>query len=243
MFVPLSDHNPLRYIVRPNANWSIIAVTIAFYFGLQDGFSNIFGAATVGRPAGAMEVGFLPTDFFGSTSLPTLAGLPDWVRLFTYALAHADPVHLFGNMIFLFVFGDNVEDAVGHFRYILFYALSVAGGGLAYAFAFPDTSFVLVGASGGVAGVIAAYLLLHPRVKLWILVLWRIPLRLSARWPLIFWVASQFFFVLGYGAEEVAWMAHVGGLATGALLILLLRRPGVPLFDRALTDVEPTSAR
>jgi membrane associated rhomboid family serine protease len=99
----------------------------------------------------------------------------------------------------------------------------------------PTSQLPLIGASGAVAGVIAAYLLLHPRVRVWVLAFRIIPLRISAAWVLGIWVATQFVMVLLQHADQVAWWAHIGGMAAGAVLILFMRRPGVPLFDRRLS--------
>jgi membrane associated rhomboid family serine protease len=98
----------------------------------------------------------------------------------------------------------------------------------------PASKLPLIGASGAVAGVIAAYLILHPRVMVWVLAFRFIPLRISAAWVLGIWVATQLFMVLLSQPDQVAWWAHIGGMVTGAILILFMRRPGVPLFDRGL---------
>ena len=76
--------------------------------------------------------------------------------------------------------------------------------------------------------------MLHPRVKIWVLALGRVPLRLSARWVLGAWVVFQIFNWVTDGESDVAWVAHIGGLAAGALLVVVMRRPGVPLFDRGM---------
>jgi membrane associated rhomboid family serine protease len=91
----------------------------------------------------------------------------------------------------------------------------------------------LIGASGAVAGVIAAYLMLHPRVNVWVLAFKVIPLRISAGWVLGIWIAMQVVMVAMSNVGPVAWWAHIGGLIAGAVLIVFMRRPGVPLFDRA----------
>src|SRR5262249_37714187 len=147
---------------------------------------------------------------------------------------HADWMHLIGNMLFLWVFGDNVEDAMGHLRFLLFYVVCGVAGGLAYALLGPQASETpLVGASGAVSGVIAAYLVLYPRVRVWILLFWRIPLPVPALWCLGGWILLQFWqLVFGSGETQVAWLAHVGGLTTGAVLVILLKRREVPLFGR-----------
>ena len=89
-----------------------------------------------------------------------------------------------------------------------------------------------IGASGAVAGVSAAYLVLHPKVSLWTLVLYRIPLPLPAWIPLGVWVATQFVMIVRDPFGPVSWAAHVGGILAGIALVLVMRRPGVPLFDR-----------
>jgi membrane associated rhomboid family serine protease len=135
-------------------------------------------------------------------------------------------------MLFLWVFGDNVEDALGHGRYLLFYLICGVVAGLTHVFMLPTSKLPLIGASGAVAGVIGAYLVLHPRVRVWVLAFRFIPLKISAAWVLGVWVATQVAMVLLKQSDQVAWWAHIGGVATGALLILFMRRPGVPLFDR-----------
>ena len=98
-------------------------------------------------------------------------------------------------MLFLWVFGDNVEDAMGHFKFLVFYLLCGIAGGLAHAFMLPTSRLPLIGASGAVAGVIAAYLILHPRVRVWVLAFRFIPLRIAAAWVLGVWVVTQFVMV------------------------------------------------
>ncbi len=105
----------------------------------------------------------------------------------------------------------------------------------------PDSEAPLIGASGAVSGVVAAYFLLHPKVRVWVLVFFRIPLPLPAVIPLAFWIAQQFFMLAVDRDGGVSWGAHVGGILTGALLVLVLRRKGVPLFDR--TIVTPKAVR
>ena len=147
---------------------------------------------------------------------------------------HGGWMHLIGNMLFLWVFGDNVEDAMGHGRFLVFYLLCGAAGGLAHAFAAPTSEAPLIGASAAVAGTLSAYLILHPRVKLWVLFLGRIPLKLSAMWVIGAWIAFQFFNLFVALDEETSYWAHIGGLVAGAVLIPFMRRPDVPLFDQGL---------
>src|SRR5690606_1460731 len=93
--------------------------------------------------------------------LNQLMPVPEWMTLITYQFLHGGVLHLLSNMLFLWVFGDNVEDAVGHLRFLAFYLLCGVAGGLAHAAFMPSSGLPLVGASGAIAGVIAAYLMLH----------------------------------------------------------------------------------
>jgi membrane associated rhomboid family serine protease len=147
---------------------------------------------------------------------------------------HGDIFHLLSNMLFLWVFGDNVEDAMGHARFLAFYLLSGVAGGLAHAAIQSSSASPLIGASGAVAGVIAAYLMLHPRVRVWVLAFRFIPLRIAAAWVLGVWVVTQIMMAFVAPVDQIAWWAHVGGMVAGAILVLFLRRPGVLLFDRGL---------
>ncbi len=229
MFVPLYDHNPLEYIRRPFVNWALIAVTVFIYVVFESGLVIDAYYAT------ALGLGLTPAYLLdGLPPPPDMTLVPEWLTPVSYAFVHGDMWHLAGNMVFLWVFGDNVEDAVGHVKYLLFYAATAVAGGLLHAVMLASAGGPLIGASGAVAGIVAAYLILHPRTKLWILVLWRIPLRISARWPLLLWVALQVLSLFGTAEGDIAWWAHIGGLGAGALLILVLRRPGVALFDRDL---------
>lgn len=227
MFVPFHDHNSLRHIRVHYVTLSLIAANVVVFIVLQAGGAE--GATAILATA----FGVIPREVMGFTA-PTPGLFPESITLGTYMFIHGGWLHLLGNMLFLWVFGDNVEDALGHFRFLVFYFLCGICAGLTHVALDPISGVPLVGASGAVAGVIAAYLILHPRVRVWVLVLWRIPLRLSAMWVLGSWVAMQFFAVVFPPGDNVAWWSHVGGLVVGAVLVIVLRRPGVPLFDRGL---------
>jgi membrane associated rhomboid family serine protease len=228
VFIPLSDDNPLRAI---RFQWVttglIIANVLAFIWQLSGG-GPVMAASFAVVPAQLFQVKI----FGGAVSVPNeLLHVPESLTLVTYQFLHGD------NMLFLWVFGDNVEDAMGHLKYLVFYILCGIAAGLTHAWMLPASQLPLIGASGAVAGVIAAYLLLHPRVLVWVLAFRIIPLKISAAWVLGFWVLTQFAMVLINQADQVAWWAHIGGMGAGAVLILFMRRPGVPLFDRWLSTV------
>ncbi len=231
VFIPLSDDNPLRSV---RFQWITIALIAAnaVVFLLEN---------TPDGEAAMASFALIPSELFhvrilGGTVVAPGQSLqvPEGLTLVTYQFLHGDVLHLLSNMLFLWVFGDNVEDAMGHLKFLAFYLLCGVAGGLAHAFVVPASALPLIGASGAVAGVIAAYLVLHPRVRVWVLAFRFIPLRISAAWVLGVWVATQFAMVALAPSDQVAWWAHVGGLIAGAVLVLFLRRPGVPLFDRSL---------
>lgn len=229
MFIPLHDHNPIKHLHRQYVTWGLIVANVAVFVLVQ-------GAGQAETSQGvALAFGMIPALVTDVAELaPGLAVLPDEMTLVTYAFLHGNWIHLLGNMLFLWVFGDNVEDAMGHFRFLVFYLLCAAAAAMAHVVMTPTSEAPLIGASGAVAGVVAAYLMLHPRVKIWVLALGRIPLRLPAFWLLGAWGALQFFNALVNVDDQVAWWAHVGGLCAGALLIIVMRRVNVPLFDRGL---------
>lgn len=241
MFVPLSDDNPLRSIRWPAVTIALIAANIlAFLLELTPAGQHVAASFAV-----------VPTELFGARKVVGLDQLavPETITLISYQFLHGDVVHLIGNMLFLWVFGDNVEDAMGHLRFLGFYLMCGIAGGLAHAVsaefgsaallfkpaALPSLAagqVPLIGASAAVAGVIAAYLMLHPHVRVWVLAFRIIPLRISAMLALGAWIATQFAMLLVPDVGPVAWWAHIGGIIAGAVLIVFMRRQGVPLFDR-----------
>ncbi|MGZ5920083.1 MAG: rhomboid family intramembrane serine protease [Hyphomicrobium sp.] len=229
MFIPLRDDNALKSIRYQYVTISLIAINVLVYIfevsGLDDGAIRSFGVTPRALMAGSLFSTPLPT---AEDSVPIVEG----ATLLTYMFFHADIFHLLGNMLFLWVFGDNVEDAMGHAKFLFFYLACGVFAGLFHAWMVPDSDLPLIGASGAVAGVIAAYLMLHPRVGVWILAFKFIPLRISAGLVLGLWIVLQIVMVAVSDAGPTAWWAHIGGLLAGAALILVLRRPGVPLFDK-----------
>jgi len=133
-------------------------------------------------------------------------------------------------MIFLWVFGDNVEEALGRTRFLIFYLASGALAALAYIASDIYSDIPLIGASGAIAGVVVAYVMLRPCAKVTVLVT-IIPLRLSAYWVIGAFVLLQIISLESASRSEVAYWCHVGGMVAGALLLLLLRPAGVRLFD------------
>ena len=228
MFIPLHDANSLRHIRRQYVTLTLIAVNVLAWLMTSLASDRVVEAAVIG-------FGYIPSTVFDIAERPEEWVLvPDDLTYLTYAFLHGDVWHLGGNMLFLWVFGDNVEDALGHFRFLVFYLACAAAGAFAYGIATPEAQAPLIGASGAIAGVVTAYLILHPRVKIWVLALGRVPLRLPAWILLALWILFQLVMMLLAGDGEISWVAHVGGIVAGALLVLVLRRRGVPLFDRGI---------
>lgn len=231
MFVPLYDDNSLKSINFQYMTVLLIAANVAIFL-LQQGGMSVGAIASFGViPQELREVGL--SGGVGSGPFNELA-VPESYTLLSYMFFHGDLMHLLGNMLFLWVFGDNVEDAVGHFKFLNFYILCGVAAALLHTFIMAESPRPLIGASGAVAGVIAAYLMLHPRVRVWVLALKFLPLQISAALALGLWIALQVVMVMVPQVGPVAWWAHVGGLIAGAVLILFFRRAGVPLFDRGL---------
>lgn len=228
MFIPLHDANSLKYIRLQYITFAIIAANVIIF---------LMTAMTSNATAQAVAYGFgyVPAVMNKVAELPPeLVFMPRGFNYVTYAFLHGDLFHLGGNMLFLWVFGDNVEDALGHFKFLVFYLLCAAAGAWLHGAVHPESQVPLIGASGAVAGIVAAYLILHPRVKLWVLALMRIPLRIPAWIPLSIWILFQFVMMGAGGEDQISWPAHVGGIVAGAILVVFLRRRGVPLFDRTI---------
>lgn len=229
MFFPLHDENQLRSIRFQYMTIALIAANVLVY--LLD----------LARLDDAQIASFavVPADLFGlrdvvadpSEAIPQSVGVPENFTLISYMFFHGDALHLAGNMVFLWLFGDNVEDAVGHFRFLIFYLLCGVFAGIVHSVMTTSPASPLIGASGAVAGVIAAYLMLYPRVMVWGVAFKVIPLRITAALALGLWIATQVIMVMLPDIGNTAWWAHIGGLVAGAVLILFMRRPGVPLFE------------
>ncbi len=228
MFIPLHDAVELKYIRIQYVTIGIIAVNVIIWL-----LSTMASPETVEHAS--LGLGFIPAVIFNHAVLdPSLIVVPDDATFITYAFLHLDFWHLASNMLFLWVFGDNVEDALGHFRFLVFYLLCAAAGAALHGFVGPESQGPLIGASGAISGVVAAYFLLHPRAQVWVLILLRIPLPLPAFIPLALWIVQQFAMLWFDLDGTISWGAHVGGIVAGALLVLVIRRKGVPLFDHEL---------
>jgi len=160
---------------------------------------------------------------FGHT--PGQVAWQPWT-FFTYGLLHGGWLHLVGNCYFLYVFGDNIEDRLGRAAFVGIYVMALVAGALAQHLVDPETP--VVGASGAIAGLMGAYLVLFPGVKVYVVLLMA-RLKMRVLWYMGIWVGLQFL-IAAQADGEVAWMVHLGGFLAGVLGALVLRRHGLDFF-------------
>jgi membrane associated rhomboid family serine protease len=234
---PLRDNIPTEHF--PFVTVALIAANVFVYFFLQDGLWEL--------PQGPSEwpvatYAAIPCELTGSDPCPTAPGGPSAiVTAFTSMFMHGSLLHLGGNMLFLWIFGNNVEDSMGPLRFIVFYVLGGLAAMAAQTLIDPGSNIPTLGASGAVAGVLGGYLLLFPRAKVvtvvFIIFFFTI-LELPALLFLIVWIAQQalfaYFDLAGSGDGGVAYFAHIGGFVCGLLLIRLFARRRRPRQELGL---------
>jgi membrane associated rhomboid family serine protease len=224
--IPLSDENPAR--LPPIVTVAIIALCVLTFF-----WELALGQRT---DEALTAFGFTPNTFTHPGSAQFVAlGLPVWATILTSMFLHASWLHIGGNMLYLWIFGNNIEDAMGHVKFTLFYLVCGIAAALTMAAIDPSSHTPMVGASGAISGVLAAYVLLYPRARVHTLLTLGIILYsvwIRAFWVIGFWFALQVLTAAITPASEpgVAWWAHVGGFAAGLLLTPLLKSRDVPYF-------------
>lgn len=221
MVMPLYDDNPFRLPVRPVVTWGLIVANIVVYL-LE------IGTGTGDTQDVANIYGLLPSALTGDDEVA--GALPPILTFVTYMFVHGDLGHLFGNMIFLWVFGDDIEEALGRARFLVFYLLCGVVGAAVFVWSAPHAQVTLIGASGAISGIVIAYVMLRPCAKVTFLV-GVIPLRVRAYWVIGAFMLLQFISLESSSKSEVAYWAHIGGMAAGAFLFLVMRPPGVLLFQ------------
>ena len=227
MVMPLWDDNPLDLPKLPIVTWGLVALNVLVF---------VVEAALPQYEYIFMAFAATPANI---TGVPiTYPLIPPYLTLVTSQFLHADILHLLGNMVFLSVFGDDVEEAMGSLRFLAFYLVCGVVAALAFTGSALHSIMPLVGASGAIAGVLAAYLMFRPCQKVMVfnpyILLWfavgPVP-RLEAYWVLGAWAVVQLWHISVQSQDDVAYMAHVGGFAAGAILFPLLRYRAVRLFE------------
>ena len=219
MFVPLHDDTPLRVIRFQYMTGALILANLVLFL-TTDAFESEATFAMI-----AAGYGLVPAELTSGVLLPGYHPVPEPATLITYMFLHAGWLHLISNMLFLWVFADNVEDAFGPWGFLVFYLICGIAGALTHTVLHPSSHAPLIGASAAVSGVLGSYIVLYPKARVWILLLMRIPLRISAIWVLGGWFLFQIISLLIAGEDdtEVAWWAHIGGFLVGMALTYLLR--------------------
>ena len=228
MILPLHDDNPTA--TRPYVTVGImIACTLVYVLTL------------VGAQRASYLLGVVPAVLTGHLSFePGMLHLPPYATVFTSMFMHGGFWHLAGNMLYLWIFGNNIEDAMGHVRFFIFYALCGAAAVFAQVLPNPVSETPMIGASGAISGVLGAYLLLYPRAK----VLLGLPIGFLiisiGRYPAVWVLAAWFVMQLVFGGMSllhppdkeggIAFGAHIGGFVAGLLLVIVFKRRGVPLW-------------
>lgn len=238
---PVHDDNPTELF--PFVTLGIIGACVSVWIYVQgagfDAASLSGSICTLGAiPAEVTGRGTLRADVTGPC---TLGGLT-WPALFTSMFLHGGWLHLIGNMWFLWIFGNNIEDSMGHLRFLVFYLAAGLVAALAHVFADPASPIPMVGASGAISAIMGAYLVLYPRARvdtlIFVLVFFKI-------FPLPAWVMLGYWFLIqaaenavSGGASGVAYMAHIGGFLAGVVLIALFANPKLVDAKRANVVVD-----
>ncbi|MGE3064316.1 MAG: rhomboid family intramembrane serine protease [Hyphomicrobiaceae bacterium] len=220
MVFPLYDDNPFKRATPPLMTWGLIALNV-IVFMVELG-SNEVGQAMLN------SFGATPAVILREVRLPN-SSLPPEITLVTSLFLHGGWEHILGNMVYLWVFGDDIEDALGPIRFLIFYLLSGIAATAAFIALDPHSTIPLVGASGAISGILAAYLMLRPCAKVSVFIL-RVVVRIRALWVIGAWILLQIISILNQPNDGVAYTAHGGGLIAGAVLFLLMRPAGVHLF-------------
>ncbi|MBP2291146.1 rhomboid family intramembrane serine protease [Azospirillum rugosum] len=231
LFLPLYDDNPTRR--TPVVTIAVIALCVlVFLWQLSLGQR--------GEQLAVYSFGVVPAVLFGHAELPQpLRVIPPWLSIVTSMFMHGGFLHIAGNMLYFWIFGNNVEDSMGRGRFVVFYLLCGTAAALAQAFANPTSEIPMLGASGAIGGVLGAYLVLHPRanvgVLFWFIIIVRI-ITVPAILVLGVWFLGQILSGLSTPTTSdggVAFWAHVGGFVAGVVLIPFFKRPNVPLLEPA----------
>ena len=226
--IPLHDDNPTKITPVLTIGFIVTCVLVFFY-----------QVSLPGQPGQlfVLQYGAIPAVVFGHAALPPeLAGLPAVASLVSSMFLHGGWMHLIGNMLYLWIFGNNIEDVMGHRRFIFFYLICGILAALSHALIDTSSQVPMVGASGAISGVLGAYVLLFPRAQVMVFIPLGFFMRLMyipAGFVLGFWFLLQLLSGsanLGQGGGGVAWFAHVGGFVAGMALIGLFKRSDVPFF-------------
>ncbi len=223
-FFPFADENPTKK--KPLISWSIILICSLTFLNYT--FKQRFIQDQI-----FLSFGMIPALIFGYSELSDqLKIIPPFLSIITSMFLHGGWMHLIGNMTYLYIFGDNVEETIGKKKFIFFFLVTGVCAALSQALLDPDSTVPMVGASGAIAGVLGAYLVLFPSAKIkvffWFIIFFKI-FRIRAFIVLGGWIIVQFISFNGNEIDNggVAYAAHIGGFISGVILIYLLKKKKV----------------
>ena len=227
--IPFRDDNPTEITPVMTVTFIVLCVLVFFYEvslppQASEGFVYMYGA--------------IPSVVFGYTQLPQeLVSLPAYGTLISSMFLHGGWMHLIGNMLYLWIFGNNIEDVMGHIKFVVFYVACGVIAALSHALIDPQSNVPMVGASGAISGILGAYLLLYPHARVLVL----IPLGFFSRLMYVpagvvlgLWILMQVLsggMSLGNQGGGVAFFAHIGGFIAGMVLIGFFKDPHVKFFN------------
>ena len=216
-FFPFKDDNPTSS--KPIISWALISIcSLIFFYQLS---LSIFDFNNFVK-------------YFGITPFKLINNTNDqWFTVLSSMFVHGNLTHLAGNMVYLWIFGDNIEDSFGKIRFILFYLLCGVAAVFSQILYDPNSLTPMIGASGAIAGVLGAYLILYPRAKIWVFMWIVFIVRLitvPAFIVLGIWMFLQLINVIDQGTSGVAYSAHIGGFIAGMILAPLLKKKNKRLF-------------
>ena len=229
--IPLHDDNPIN--LTPVITIATIATCVLVFLyqaSLPSGSGETF----------VFQYGAIPALVFGEAEPPEMGVvIPAYATLITSMFLHGGWMHLIGNMLYLWIFGNNIEDVMGHAKYVAFYFICGVLAALSHALTDPSSSIPMVGASGAISGVLGAYVLLFPRARVLVIMPGLGATRVAAGFVLGMWFVMQLLsggMSVGSEGGGVAFFAHVGGFLAGMALIGLFKRPDVPFFAPSRSD-------
>ncbi len=227
--IPLRDDNPTEITPIITVTTIVLCVLVFLY--------------EVSLPAHNNEIfvymyGAIPAVVFGYVQLPPeFMNLPVYGTLLSSMFLHGGWMHLIGNMLYLWIFGNNIEDVMGHTKFVLFYAICGVVAALSHAFIDPESTIPMIGASGAISGVLGAYLMLFPRARVLVFIpigFFSQMIYVPAAVVLGLWFLMQVFsggMNVGHEGGGVAFFAHIGGFIAGMILIGFFKHPHIRFFQ------------
>ena len=220
LFFPFADENPTNK--KPIISWLIIFACSSIFL------NQIFDPSYI-TEQNFLSFGMIPAILFGHSELSgPLKIIPPFLSIFTSMFLHGGWMHIIGNMTYLYIFGDNIEERLGKFKFIIFYLITGIVAAFSQAIMDPTSTIPMIGASGAIAGVLGGYLVLYPkaniRVLFWFIIFIKV-IRIRAFIVLGGWIIIQFISFNGtdVNSSGVAYAAHIGGFISGILLINIMK--------------------